>query len=100
MPESDYPGYEFAQEHGYALQSHAGRSDGGAINRAMYINGDAIYLDVWRDGRAELSKVLGMVKCKIEGFSVPNKNFHIFESQLRAIVQLDWSIGGMNDPAN
>jgi len=88
--EQIYPGYEFAHEHGYTLQSHSGRSGDGTVPHATYISGDAIYLDVWWDGRAELTKILGLVVCKVQNFAIPNKNFHIFEKQLRAVVQLDW----------
>jgi hypothetical protein len=85
-----YPGQEFAQEHGYTLHSHSGRDTNGIISHATYINGEAIYLDVWRSGKVELTKILGMVVCKVANFAIPNKNFHIFEKQLRATVQLDW----------
>lgn len=80
-------GETFAKENGYALHSYSGTRNN--MSKANYMKDD-LCLTVLTNGEGELTKILGMVQCKIGPFSIPNKNFRMFERQLNNIVQLDF----------
>jgi hypothetical protein len=80
-----YPGETFVTAHGYTLYSTSGNYD-----KATYIK-DGIFLTVrarlrLKDGELELfgtlERVIGMVRCTIDEFSIPNSNFEKFEEQI------------------
>lgn len=80
---NELPGKDFASSNGYELHHYSGNG-----NSASYIKNE-LHLTCYIDGTAELEKILGMVSCKIARFSIPNKNFKIFENQLYCLVQLE-----------
>ena len=74
---TDLPFSKEAEELGYTLHHHGG--DG---NYACYIK-DGVFLDVWESGKAKLTITNGLIQAFIE-FSLPNKNFDIFERKIQA----------------
>lgn len=78
------PGKEFAEAEGYTLHSYSGNSNSATYTKS-YPNG-TIYLTCYVDNLARLEKVIGMVRCVVDTFSIPNKNFELFEAQLNNIV--------------
>jgi hypothetical protein len=85
----DKPGMEFAEQNGYHLHSYSGADKDGIIHSANYMK-DNLCLTIRSDNSASLSKILGMVECKIDDFGIPNKNFKSFESQLYRVVQVSY----------
>ena len=80
-------GETFAKENGYVLHSYSGTRNN--MGRANYMKGE-LCLTVLPNGEAELTQILGLVQCKIGPFSIPNKNFKMFEKQLFNVIQLDF----------
>lgn len=83
----DLPGYEFAKENGYSLYSNSG-----SRNIATYTKDTetgTLFLDIERSmQRCKLSKLFGFVECHVGEFSLPNKNFPVFERMLIRIIQI------------
>jgi len=83
----NFPGEDFASEHGYALHSH--NTERTHIN---YVKAPdprfPIHLDRLPSGEWTLTKIVGMVICKIGPFSLPNKNFEMFERQIYEITSV------------
>jgi hypothetical protein len=78
------PGEEFAKEHGYTLWSHDS-----VQKNADYVKSIdptlPVHLSINSAGEGTLTRVVGMAICKIGPFSIPNKNFHIFEKQIHEV---------------
>jgi len=83
-----YAGEDFAREHGYTLHSYSPKVDSDVYNSSWVKDG--IFLDI-KENKGELvatlSKMFGLVECKIHNFSIPNKNFKSFEQQINSMVQ-------------
>lgn len=76
----DLPGYQAAKDLGYTLYSYSGTGDS-----SRYGKGD-LSIQVFKDGYAKMYAVVGMATIAIDPFAFPNKNFHIFESEIQGIL--------------
>lgn len=83
MPLDELPGYTFAIQRHYTLYAFAGD------HHQAHYQKDAIQLEVKIDGDKLLARMytyINLVKCEIDWFSLPNKNFGVFEMQIRNIL--------------
>jgi hypothetical protein len=86
-----YPGEEFANEHGYTLHSHNEAKT--HIDFVKSVNPEfPVHLDLLPSGEWTLTKIIGMVVCKIGPFSLPNKNFEIFEEKIENIKSVPYPL--------
>jgi hypothetical protein len=82
-----YVGEDFAKEHGYTLLSYT-PNDNNDICKTCWVK-EGLFLDIcFVDGKlmGKLTKIFGLVECKVGEFSIPNKNFEMFEKQINSIV--------------
>lgn len=80
----DLPGRQEAQEMGYSLYSYSGSGE-----MARYRNEGGICLKVWKvSGRlqARLVYVYGLIVLSTEDMAFPNRNFALFENQLKRVL--------------
>jgi hypothetical protein len=80
---SSLPGYEFAMKYKYELYTFAGD------HHQAHYQKDNIQLEVKIDGDRLLARLytyVKLVRCEIGWFSLPNRNFRIFEIQIRNIL--------------
>jgi hypothetical protein len=88
------PGEDFAKENGYETFSYAGNR-----KSASYVKETKtghVFLDIEEKlniigeffEQGKLTKIFGCVACTLGPFSLPNKNFAAFESQMLSIVQI------------
>ncbi len=81
---SDLPGHQEAEALGYSLYSYRGSGE-----MARYRNEDGICLKVWSVSgqlRAQLIFVYGLIVLSTEDMTFPNRNFAIFENQMKRVL--------------
>jgi len=88
---TELPGNQFALDNGYHIYSHSGEPPITATY-AKHFDNFALFLRVRKDALGvlygELSRIISMVECKIDRFSIPSKNFQKFEDQICSLTAL------------
>ena len=82
-----FPGEEFANEHGYTLHSHNGERTHMDFVKSIDPR-FPVHLDLLPSGEWTLTKIIGMIVCKIGPFSIPNSHFEEFERQIEEIASV------------
>lgn len=76
----DFPGYDFAINHGYSLSYSSGKK------ASYYKETLGLHLEIWENDYGKLEgkfvKIIGLITCTLGPISLPHNNFNKFETQL------------------
>lgn len=75
------PGYDAAEALGYSLCSYSSNKES-----AIYTKGK-LQLTIDKEGKTKLQAVYKMIILHIGWFTLPNKNFKLFENQMLQLLE-------------
>ena len=78
------PGYDFAKEWNYSLQSYSG--DKSSATYVRDFEECVIFLTIDSRGVAKIERIIGLIRCSIE-FRIPHPNFGRFQNQLISLKE-------------